>query len=214
MLKITNLKYQHQNSSTIYDYSIEVKKGEIVAILGESGSGKSTLLDLIAGFLDPLSGEIRFRDLELKNRDIEKRPISILFQNHNLFEHLSVQKNILLGVNRGLKDSKESISRVKEILKEVGLLEFEHKIASSLSGGQQQRVALARVLLRKEPILLLDEPFSGLDYSTKSDMLKLLKKISLKSGLYTIMITHEIEDCNLIADRVYRVEEHTLVEDK
>jgi len=214
MLKITNLKYQYQNSSDIYNYSLEVKRGEIVAILGESGSGKSTLLDLIAGFLEPISGSVKFENVELKDKKIEKRPISILFQNHNLFEHLSVQKNILLGVNRGLKDSKESISKVNEYLKEVGLLEFEYKIASSLSGGQQQRVALARVLLREKPILLLDEPFSGLDYNRRLNMLKLLKKISVQRRFCTIMVTHEIEDCNLIADKVYWVEEHTLVKAK
>ncbi len=101
---------------------------------------------------------------------------------------------------------------MKTILKEVGLEKFEHTIVSSLSGGQQQRVALARVLIRHEPILLLDEPFTGLDAETRTTMLDLVKKITHENNLHTIMITHEMEDCERIADRVYNIENQKLVE--
>jgi len=191
---------------------MEVKSGEIVAILGQSGSGKSTLLDIVAGFVEPNFGSITLDEKELIALAVEKRPITILFQNHNLFEHLTVQKNILLGVSKVLKDSIEEVEKVQNILKEVGLEDFEHTIASQLSGGQQQRVALARVLIRRESILLLDEPFTGLDEKTRVEMLDLVKKITIENNLHTIMVTHDIQDSERIANRVYRVQNHTLIE--
>lgn len=212
LLKITDLKYQHKNVDDVYAYSMSVKPKEIVAILGQSGSGKSTLLDLIAGFLHALSGSIKLDEDELIKKAVEQRPVTILFQDHNLFEHLSVQKNILLGVSKTLKDSQEDIEKVKGILKEVGLEKYEHTLASSLSGGQQQRVALARVLIRREPILLLDEPFTGLDADTRHEMLDLVKKITIENNLHTIMVTHEIQDCERIADKVYKVQNQKLIE--
>ena len=212
MLNITNLTYQHKNAEDMYTYSMSVKPKEIVAILGQSGSGKSTLLDLIAGFLHAESGSIKLDENELTHESVEKRPITILFQNHNLFEHLSVQKNILLGVSKTLKSTKEELKKVKAILEEVGLQKYEHTLVSSLSGGQQQRVALARVLIRREPILLLDEPFTGLDAETRIEMLDLVKKITIENNLHTIMVTHEIHDCDRIADRIYKVQNQKLVE--
>ncbi len=212
LLNIINLKYQHSSADSIYEYSLSVKPKEIVAILGQSGSGKSTLLDLLAGFLHASSGSIKLDENELIEESVEKRPITILFQNHNLFEHLSVQKNILLGISKTLNNSKEDIEKVKTILEKVGLEKFEHTLASSLSGGQQQRVALARVLIRREPILLLDEPFTGLDADTRIEMLDLVKKLTLENNLHTIMVTHEIQDCERIANRVYKVENQKIFE--
>ena len=211
MLNIKNLKYQYKNANDIYTYNLEVQPSEIVAILGQSGSGKSTLLDIVAGFIEPSSGSVMLEGNELLGQSVEKRPITILFQNHNLFEHLTVQKNILLGVSKVLKDSIEELGKVQDILKEVGLEAHEHKLASQLSGGQQQRVALARVLIRREPILLLDEPFTGLDEKTRLEMLDLVKKITLEQKLHTIMITHDEEDAQRIADHVYHMENNTLV---
>jgi len=191
---------------------MEIAPGEVVAILGQSGSGKSTLLDIAAGFIETNSGSVKLDEEELLGLSVEKRPITILFQSHNLFEHLTVQKNILLGVNKTLKDSIEEVEKVQDILKKVGLEAHEHKLASQLSGGQQQRVALARVLIRREPILLLDEPFTGLDEETRVEMLDLVKKITIEHNLHTIMVTHEIEDCERIANRVYKMQNHSLVE--
>ncbi|HSR74725.1 MAG TPA: ATP-binding cassette domain-containing protein [Sulfurovum sp.] len=212
MLKITNLTYQHNNAENVYSYSMAVKPKEVVAILGQSGSGKSTLLDLLAGFLPASGGSIKLDEEELIDKSVEQRPITILFQNHNLFEHLSVQKNILLGIIKTLKPSEADSEHVKMILKKVGLEKYVDTLVSSLSGGQQQRVALARVLIRREPVLLLDEPFTGLDSETRIVMLDLVKKITVENSLHTIMVTHEIQDCERIADRVYKVESNTLVE--
>ena len=211
MLQITNLTFQHRDNEIHYSYSLEIEPSQTVAILGESGSGKSTLLDLIAGFLRPTFGDIQLNKISLNKQTIEQRPISILFQNHNLFEHLSVEKNILLGISKSLKNSREEKEKVQNILKEVGLENHAQKLASELSGGEQQRVALARVLLRKQPILLLDEPFSGLDSKTRLEMLQLVKKITLENRLYTLMVTHEAQDADLIANAVYKMENNTLV---
>jgi len=211
LLNIKNLQYQYKNADDLYTYNLEVNPSEVVAILGQSGSGKSTLLDIVAGFIEPMKGSVILDEQELLGLSVEKRPITILFQNHNLFEHLSVQKNILLGVNKTLKDSIEEVEKVQDILKEVGLEAYEHKLASQLSGGQQQRVALARVLMRREPVLLLDEPFSGLDDATRIEMLELVQKITQEHKLHTIMVTHDIDDCNRIANHIYKMQNHILV---
>jgi thiamine transport system ATP-binding protein len=211
LLKITNLQYKYKNTETIYTYNLKVKPKEIVAILGESGSGKSTLLDLISGFLEPDSGSIIFNDKEINPLPIEQRPISILFQNNNLFEHLNVEKNILLGISKHKDNIKKNI-QINSILKKVNLESYKDKLALELSGGQQQRVALARVLIRKEPILLLDEPFSGLDEKTRFDMLDLVRQIVLENNLHLIMVTHEIEDCKRIADHIYIMKNNILEE--
>ena len=211
MLNIKNLQYQYKNADDLYTYNLEAKPSEVAAILGQSGSGKSTLLDIVAGFIEPMKGSVMIDGQELLGLSVEKRPITILFQNHNLFEHLSVQKNILLGVNKTLKDSIEEVEKVQDILKEVGLETYEHKLASELSGGQQQRVALARVLMRREPVLLLDEPFSGLDDTTRIEMLELVQKITGEHKLHTIMVTHDIDDCNRIANHIYKMQNHTLI---
>ena len=208
MLKITNLTYKYKNFPNIYKYNLEVKEEEIIAILGQSGSGKSTLLDLIAGFNQQIDGDIFLKKKKLSNLSIEKRKISILFQNNNLFEHLSVQKNIILGIKNY---KSEDIQQVIQILKEVGLENFENQIASQLSGGQQQRVALARVLLSKNKILLLDEPFTGLDEKTHNEMLELVKSLCKKHKLYVIMVTHNYNDCKKIANKIYKMQDDKLV---
>jgi len=209
LLHIKNIKYQYQNTKDTYTYTLECKPSEVVAILGQSGSGKSTLLDIIAGFIEPISGSAMMDDIELLDMPIERRPITILFQKHNLFEHLSVQKNILLGIDKKLKESR---SKIEAILKEVGLEAHEHKLASELSGGQQQRVALARVLMRREPILLLDEPFSGLDDTTRIEMLELVHEITQAHQLHTLMVTHDLDDSERIANHVYKMQNHSLVQ--
>ena len=214
MLKVDSIKYSYEQENTInnYDFSCFIKESEIVGIIGSSGSGKSTLLDLIAGFLTPTSGSIFFKEKEISSLDTEQRPLTILFQKYNTFEHLSVIKNVLLGISTSLKPKKEELLEAKEILKEVGLTGFENKLASSLSGGQSQRVALARSLIKKTPILLLDEPFTGLDLDSRNKMLKLLKNISKRRKLYTIIVTHELNDCKSIANRVYEVSRGKLYE--
>ena len=205
MLKIIHLTYNYAANDTTYQFDLTMQSGEVTAILGESGSGKSTMLDLIAGFLEADSGSVLLDIHELLNKPIEKRPVTILFQSHNLFEHLNVETNILLGIDPKGKATPQALERITTILEEMRLTEHIHKLPTELSGGQQQRVALARALLRQQPILLLDEPFSGLDRETRLEMLQLVRSITTANKLYTIMVTHEPEDCELIADKVYKM---------
>ncbi len=211
MLKMTNVQYRYKESADEYDFTMQIAAGEIAAVLGKSGSGKSTLLDLAAGFLPVKSGHIYLDEQELTTLAVEKRPLTILFQHHNLFEHLSVEKNILLGINKKFKTTAAQQEQVSQILLEVGLQGFEKRVVSSLSGGQRQRVGLARALLRNHPILLLDEPFSGLDPQSRRQMLQLVEKISKEKQLHTVMVTHEKEDAQMIADKIYYMENHHLV---
>jgi len=204
MLHIDELTYRHQNDQTPYRYTMQVERGEIASVMGSSGSGKSTLLDLIAGFMRPQSGAIVLDGKHLEDLPVKERGVSILFQQHNLFEHLNVRKNIMLG-REGLSDE-----AVSAMLKKVGLEGYEDRLASELSGGQQQRVALARVLLREEPILLLDEPFTGLDETSRKEILDLLRGITTEHGLHTIMVTHDPSDAEAIADIRYIMQEHIL----
>jgi len=188
-----------------------MEAGQVTGILGESGSGKSTMLDLIAGFLEADEGSILLDQEVLHTLPIEKRPITILFQQHNLFEHLSVSKNILLGIDPKGRSTAQSEKQITEILEEMKLSAYRDILPTALSGGQQQRVALARALLRRQPILLLDEPFGGLDRETRLEMLTLVRNITTQQKLYTIMVTHDIEDCQRIADKVYTMQRGTLL---
>jgi thiamine transport system ATP-binding protein len=204
MLKIDNVTYTYPQSTVTYRYDLEVNPKEVIAVLGPSGSGKSTLLDIMAGFLTPKEGKMMLDGVDFTSLPTAKRPLSILFQKHNLFEHLSVIKNLLLGM------SSPDLSKAESILKEVGLEGYGHKMANALSGGQQQRVALARVLLRDKPVLLLDEPFNGLDSDTRKEMLALVKTMTVQNSLHTVMVTHDMSDVEAIASRAYKMRDNRL----
>jgi len=204
MLKIDNVTYTYPQSTVTYRYDLEVNPKEVIAVLGASGSGKSTLLDIMAGFLIPKEGKMMLDGVDFTSLPTAKRPLSILFQKHNLFEHLSVIKNLLLGM------SSPDLSKAESILKEVGLEGYGNKMANALSGGQQQRVALARVLLRDKPVLLLDEPFNGLDSDTRKEMLALVKTMTVQNSLHTVMVTHDMSDVEAIASRAYKMRDNRL----
>jgi len=156
-------------------FSLSVDKGERLAILGPSGAGKSTLLSLIAGFLTPAQGNIILNGEENTDTSPAVRPVSMLFQENNLFSHLTVQQNIALGLNPGMKLNTEQKSRLKRIAQQMSIDSLLDRLPAQLSGGQRQRVALARCLVRQQPILLLDEPFSALDPALRQEMLHLVK---------------------------------------
>ncbi len=214
-IDIKNLDFNYKNSKekTINNFSIDINKGEIIAILGESGSGKSTILRLISGLEVPSSGHIKVDNRVLVDDDYflqpEKRGVGMVFQDYALFPHMTVGQNIKFG----LKDmkSKEKEMRVAEVLNLVDLEGYEKRYPHELSGGQQQRIALARALAPRPSLLLMDEPFSNLDTNLKSKIREELKQIIDKSRITSIFVTHDKEDAINIANRVIILKEGELV---
>ena len=198
MLKI-NFSFEETYLAISANLSLESDK--IYAIIGPSGAGKSTFLNLISGFSEISSGSILWNEQEISYLPPSKRNISILFQDNNLFPHLSVWRNLALAVSHWPKISNDDEDKLHSVISEVGIHGLESRKPSQLSGGQQSRVALARVLLQKNKILLLDEPFAALGPSLKDQMLELIKKIARKRGLLVLMVTHDPADANKIASQ-------------
>ncbi|MCH2327975.1 MAG: ATP-binding cassette domain-containing protein [Rhodobacterales bacterium] len=198
MLKLNfSLKESYLTIST----NISLEPNKIYAVVGPSGAGKSTFLNLISGFASISSGSIIWNGQEISNLPPAKRNVSILFQDNNLFPHLSVWRNLALAVTHWPKISRDNEEKLKAVMSEVGILGLENRKPSQLSGGQQSRVALARVLLQKNKILLLDEPFSALGPSLKDQMLELIKKISKNKKLLVLMVTHDPADAKKVASQ-------------
>ena len=204
MLKLNfSLKESYLTIST----NISLEPDQIYAVVGPSGAGKSTFLNLISGFASISSGTIIWNGQEISNLPPAKRSVSILFQDNNLFPHLSVWRNLALAVTHWPKISRDHEEKLKAVMSEVGILGLENRKPSQLSGGQQSRVALARVLLQKNKILLLDEPFSALGPSLKDQMLELIKKIAKNKKLLVLMVTHEPADAKKVASQTLVVKD-------
>lgn len=187
-------------------FNLNVKAGERVAIIGESGAGKSTLLNLIAGFEFPAQGEIWLNDKNHMRSAPYERPVSMLFQENNLFPHLTVQQNLALGIKPSLKLTVLEQEKIEQVACSVGLGDYLQRLPNSLSGGQKQRVALARCLLRDKPILLLDEPFSALDQKLRVEMLALIAKLCDEKDLTLLLVTHQPSELIGSIDQVLVVE--------
>jgi thiamine transport system ATP-binding protein len=176
-----------------------VPAGARVAIVGPSGSGKSTLLSVIAGFLTPTSGRVLWQGQDIGPLPPGKRPVSILFQDQNLFPHLTIAQNIGLALSPALRLSPADHARIDATLDRVGLAGLGARRPAEVSGGQQSRVALARALLQARPVLLLDEPFAALGPALKEDMLALVDDIARDTGSLVMLVTHDPEDARQFA---------------
>ena len=176
--------------------------GTITALMGASGSGKSTLLSAIAGFLAPGRGTIRIEGRDVTGAPPGDRPLSILFQDQNLFPHLDVARNVGLGLRPDLRLSRAQAARRDATLARVGLEGLADRLPRQLSGGQQSRAALARALLRGRPWLLLDEAFGALGPALRAEMLDLTAEIARSEGMSVLMVTHDPEDARRIASHV------------
>ncbi|OWF76838.1 thiamine ABC transporter ATP-binding protein ThiQ [Yersinia alsatica] len=203
MLKLEKITYLYDHLPMRFD--LRVQPGERVAILGPSGAGKSTLLSLIAGFLLPVSGRMLLNNQDHTHTAPAQRPVSMLFQENNLFSHLTVEQNIGLGLHPGLKLNHEQKLLLRQIAQQVGLEECLERLPAQLSGGQRQRAALARCLVRSQPILLLDEPFSALDPALRNEMLQLVDQVCTQRQLTLLMVSHNLDDAARIAERTLLV---------
>ncbi|MGY5958489.1 thiamine ABC transporter ATP-binding protein ThiQ [Kosakonia sp. BK9b] len=199
MLRLTDVTWLYQHLPM--RFSLSVQRGEQIAVLGPSGAGKSTLLNLIAGFLTPASGTLLIAGTDHTRTPPSQRPVSMLFQENNLFTHLTVYQNIALGLHPGLKLHADQQSKLQRIAETMGLETLLQRLPDQLSGGQRQRVALARCLVREQPVLLLDEPFSALDPALRQEMLSLVREVCRHQQLTLLMVSHSIEDAAHIADR-------------
>jgi len=199
MLKLIDITWLYQHLPMRFTLSVE--QGETIAILGPSGAGKSTLLSLIAGFLTPASGRILINGDDHTRTPPAQRPVSMLFQENNLFTHLTVRQNIGLGLDPGLKLTAIQREKRDAIAQQMGLSAYLERLPGELSGGQRQRVALARCLVREQPVLLLDEPFSALDPALRQEMLQLVSDVCQAKKLTLLMVSHSVEDAARIAAR-------------
>jgi thiamine transport system ATP-binding protein len=193
-----------------FDFGFNARK--ITAIVGPSGSGKSTLLNLVSGFEQPDTGRIEIAGQDVTDLAPAERPVSLVFQDNNLFAHLDLFTNIGLGVHPGLRLAPADRKAISAALVRVGLAGYERRLPGSLSGGERQRAAFARALVRSRPILLLDEPFAALDPGLRSAMVDLLVELHAETAATILLVTHDPRDIMRLADHVVFLENgHVLV---
>ena len=200
MLELQNVQKSFGDDKVLNGISLTVNDGEIVSILGPSGSGKTTLLNLILGITDLTGGKLLYNGKDLSNTPMEQRGFNIVFQDYALFPNLNARQNITYGLRN--KPGISTEAEVDDLIALLGLEEQLDKRIDQLSGGQKQRVALARTLVMKPKILLLDEPLSALDGVIKESIKARIKEIARKFGLTTIIVTHDPEEALTLSDRV------------
>lgn len=203
-LKSINKKFERKGPWVVENLDLDVQQGEFIALIGDSGSGKTTILRMLSGLTRPTSGTISIDGRVVFNESIELKPeerkIGLVFQDSALFPHFTVKDNILFGIEK--LSSREKKSILKEMITLTGLEGLEDRYPHQISGGQKQRVALARALAVKPELLLLDEPFNGLDFSLKDQIMAEIKTILNKTGITTILVTHNRNEAFFMADRI------------
>jgi thiamine transport system ATP-binding protein len=196
---LDDVTFQYEDMRMRFD--LHVEDGECLAVIGPSGAGKSTLLALIAGFERADSGRIRIDGEDVTRQHPSVRPVTMLFQDHNLFSHLDAAANVGLGIHPGLRLTTADRERVEAALTQVGLAGLAQRLPSQLSGGERQRVALARSLVRDRPVLLLDEPFAALGPALRREMLDLVRALQADRKLTVLLVSHQPEDALYAATR-------------
>jgi thiamine transport system ATP-binding protein len=194
------VRFRYEDMDMRFD--LHAATGTFLAVVGPSGAGKSTLLNLIAGFERPLTGTIRLMGRDMAGIEPAGRPVTIVFQDHNLFPHLDVWSNVALGMAADLRLDAGGVAAVRAALTRVGLAGFEARRPKELSGGERQRVAIARALVRERPVLLLDEPFAALGPALRRDMLGLVQMLGRERGLTVVLVSHDPDDARLAATEV------------
>lgn len=212
-LEIKNLSKKYGDSYAVKDISFGLEEGKFLCLLGPSGSGKSTILHSIGGFLDH-DGKIIIDGEDISNKSPEERDVATVFQSYAIFPHMNVLENVMYGLKfkaKGLS-KREKRERALEVIEKVGLRGFERRYESELSGGQKQRVALARSLVVKPKLLLMDEPLSALDYNLRNKMQEEIKRIQKDFKITTIFVTHDRNEAFAMADEIIILKEGRLIE--
>ncbi|MCI5739417.1 MAG: ABC transporter ATP-binding protein [Ruminococcus sp.] len=202
IIDLKNISVSFDGQPILKDLNLYIRDGEFITLLGPSGCGKTTTLRIIAGFLEPDSGEVVFEGKVINGVPAYKRQVNTIFQRYALFPHLNVYENIAFGLKQQKKSKQEIRSTVEEMLALVNLKGFEKRNINSLSGGQQQRVAIARALAVKPRVLLLDEPLGALDLKLRKDMQVELKNIQKRLGITFIYVTHDQEEALSMSDTI------------
>ncbi len=192
--------------ATQFAFDLTVRAGAFVAVTGASGAGKTTLFNLISGFEMPDEGQIAIGSVAMNALAPAERPVSLIFQDHNLFAHLNVFSNVALGVSPSLRLGHDDRARIESALEQVGLAGFSKRLPGSLSGGERQRVAFARALVRNRPVLLLDEPFAALDPHLRMEMGGLLADLHRRNGATILMISHDPAEAERLAERILHID--------
>jgi thiamine transport system ATP-binding protein len=203
MLIVKDILVRNDGFELRADFQVEA--GKIVAVIGPSGAGKSTLLSAISGFIPLLQGQIDWAGVDISHARPEARPIGTLFQDNNLFPHLTLGQNIGLGLRPDLRLSDAQKAEVETALGRVGLAGLGGRKPADVSGGQQSRAALARVLVQKKPLVLLDEPFSALGPALRVEMLVLLAELARETSATVLMVSHAPSDAQQIAHQIVLV---------
>ena len=211
-LEVKNISKKYEDKYAIKDVSFSLEKGKFLCILGPSGSGKSTILHSIGGFIKH-EGEIILDGKSIKDLSPEDRDVSTVFQSFGLFPHMNVLKNVMYGLKFKEKDKskKEKEAEAREVLRIVGLNGYEKRYPSELSGGEKQRVALARSLVVRPKILLMDEPLSALDAKLRSEMQFEIRRIQREFNITTVFVTHDQKEAFVMADEIIIINHGELV---
>lgn len=202
MLELVDMTKKYGNGDGVEHIGLKVYEGEILTLLGPSGCGKSTILRTVGGFLDVTSGDILINGKSIVNLPPEKRPTAMVFQSYNLWPHMTIYENLAYGLKLRKVPAAEIKSNITKMLQMVSMPGCEKKFPGQLSGGQQQRIAIARSLLLKPELLLLDEPFSALDAKIRQQMREELKKIQQDLGITVVFVTHDQEEAMALSHRI------------
>ncbi|WIJ23550.1 sulfate/molybdate ABC transporter ATP-binding protein [Devosia sp. RR2S18] len=205
-VRVAGVRKEFDKFPALHDVSLDIRSGELIALLGPSGSGKTTLLRLIAGLETPTDGRIFFGDTDASEKSVQERNIGFVFQHYALFRHMTILENVSFGLKVRPKDRRPQTEEIRrralELLDLVQLSGLEKRYPNQLSGGQRQRVALARALAIEPAVLLLDEPFGALDAQVRRELRKWLREIHDRTGHTTVFVTHDQEEALELSDRL------------
>jgi iron(III) transport system ATP-binding protein len=201
-ITLTSIVKKFGRTTAVDGVDLRIEPGQLFFLLGPSGCGKTTILRMIAGFIEPTSGRIRFDEKDVTNVPVNKRNTGMVFQSYALWPHMSVEENVGFGLNVRNVKGQDRADRIAAALRSVHMLEYAKRKPNELSGGQQQRVSLARALVIKPTVLLLDEPLSNLDAKLRLEMRVEIQRICKETGITTVYVTHDQKEALSMADGI------------